>query len=223
MGLVPLNVGGVTLTGVDADQFKIAYDGCSGLPVASGASCLVSIRYVPVAVGAATASVQITSDSISSPDSISLSGTGTAPPPPPQGPPGPPGMPGNAGANGTNGAAGTTGAQGLTGPVGPPGAAAPELMTEGSKCTDTTTKTGSMTTCTYTFTYATAASANVVSMLAMATVHGHRRVVAHGRLRHHKLKLVFRHLRRGHYRLTIVAVGAHGKRTVIGHTSIVVS
>ena len=75
-----------------------------------------------------------------------------------------------------------------------------------------TTNNNGKTTCTYTFTYAAAAAANVRSVLAIATVPGHRRVVARGRLRHHKLKLVFRHLRRGRYRLTIVAVGAHAKR-----------
>lgn len=61
---------------------------------------------------------------------------------------------------------------------------------------------------TYTFTYAAAAAANVRSVLAIATVDGHRRVVAHARLRHHKLTLVFRYRRPGRYRLTIVAVGA---------------
>ena len=160
---------------------------------------------------------------------------------PVSGAPGPPGVQGNPGANGTNGTNGTNGAtgatgatgsqgpqgaqgaQGATGPTGPQGAAAPKLMGEASTCTDTTTKTGSTTTCSYTFTYAAAVAANVRSVQAIATVHGHRRVVAHGRLHHHKLKLVFRHLRRGRYRLTIVALGAHGKKTVIGHTSIVIS
>jgi hypothetical protein len=34
---------------------------------------------------------------------------------------------------------------------------------------------------------------------------------------------VFRHLRRGRYRLTLRGVGAHGEKTVIGHTTITVS
>jgi hypothetical protein len=48
-------------------------------------------------------------------------------------------------------------------------------------------------------------------------------VIAHGRVRHNRLTLVLSHLRRGRYQLTLVALGAHGKRTVIGHTSLVVS
>jgi hypothetical protein len=62
-----------------------------------------------------------------------------------------------------------------------------------------------------------------VSVIAVANVRGHRRVVAHGRVRHHTLTLVFRHLRRGRYQLMLVAVGAHGKKTVIGHTSITIT
>jgi hypothetical protein len=111
----------------------------------------------------------------------------------------------------------------LAGPTGPAGAAAPKLTGESSSCTNTTTKTGSTTSCTYTFTYATTAGAKDVSVLAVGKFHGHSRVIARGRLRHHRLTLVLRHLRRGRYQLTLVAVGAHGKRTVIGHTSVVVS
>jgi hypothetical protein len=48
-------------------------------------------------------------------------------------------------------------------------------------------------------------------------------VIAHGQLRHHRLTLVFRHLPRGRYKLTLLALNAHGGRSVIGHTSIAVS
>jgi hypothetical protein len=61
------------------------------------------------------------------------------------------------------------------------------------------------------------------SVLAVTNFGGHRRVIGHGRLRRHRLTLVIRHLHRGRYQLTILAVGAHAKRTVIGHTSIVVT
>lgn len=110
-----LSVDAVKFTALDADQFKIAYDKCSGQTLAAGASCLLSIRSVPAAVGAATAAVQITSNSLSSPDRVSLSGTGTAPPPPPQGPQGPTG---SQGQTGSQGVAGPTGPQGLAGAAG---------------------------------------------------------------------------------------------------------
>jgi serine/threonine-protein kinase len=159
--------------------------------------------------------------------------TVAAPVPGPQGPPGAqgnPGTDGTNGTNGTNGATGATGAQGAQGPagpagaIGPAGAAAPELLSESSSCTTKPTQNnGSTTSCTYTFTYATTAAAKDVNVLAVAKLGDHRRVIARGRLRHHKLTLVFRHLRRGRYQLTLLAIGAHGKRTVIGHTSIVIN
>ena len=230
-----LSVGAVTLTGLDADQFKIAYDGCSGQTLAAGASCLVSIRYVPGAVGAASASVQVTSDSLSSRDIVALSGNGTAPASPLQGPPGPQGNPGTNGTNGTNGATGATGATGLTGatgatgatgptgPAGAAGAAAPQLTGESSSCTTTPTKTGSVTSCTYSFTYASA-TATAASVRATTMVAGHVRLIGRGRIAHHKLTLTLRHLRlrRGHYRITVLA-RIHHKQVVIGHTSLNIS
>jgi hypothetical protein len=59
--------------------------------------------------------------------------------------------------------------------------------------------------------------------IATAVVNGHRRVIARGRVRHRKLTLVFRHVGRGRQKLTLLAVAAHGKRTVFGHTTVAVS
>jgi hypothetical protein len=42
-------------------------------------------------------------------------------------------------------------------------------------------------------------------------------------VRNQRLTLALSHLRRGPYQVTLVAIGAHGTRTVIGHTSLVVS
>jgi hypothetical protein len=64
---------------------------------------------------------------------------------------------------------------------------------------------------------------SALKAIAIAKVNGHRRVIARGRIRHHKLTLVCRHLRRGRYKLTLLEVGRHGRRTVIGHTSIAVT
>jgi Collagen triple helix repeat (20 copies)/NHL repeat len=157
--------------------------------------------------------------------------TVASPVPGPQGPPGVQGNPGTNGLNGTNGTNGTTGANGAAGPQGPAGSqgpagpagpAAPKLIGESSSCTTTTTKTGSTQSCTYTFTYAAAAAAKDGPVLAIAKVHGHSRVIARGRLHHHRLTLVFRHLHRGRYQITLLEPGPHGT-TVIGHTSVVVS
>ena len=99
--------------------------------------------------------------------------------------------------------------------------AAPKLIGEKSKC-PRATKRSARRSCTYTFTYAVRTNKNLAA-IATTSVKGHRRVIARGRIHHRKLTLVFQHLRRGRYNLTLLQVGAHGKRTVIGHTTIAVS
>jgi hypothetical protein len=42
-------------------------------------------------------------------------------------------------------------------------------------------------------------------------------------VRHHELTLALRHPHRGRYHVTLVALDARGKQTVIGHTSLVAS
>ena len=99
--------------------------------------------------------------------------------------------------------------------------AAPKLIGQKSDCRKTT-KARARSSCTYTFSYATPTSKNLPA-IATAKVDGHRRVIARGRVRRHKLTLVFQHLRRGRYTLTMVALSAHGKRVLIGRTTIAVS
>ena len=41
-------------------------------------------------------------------------------------------------------------------------------------------------------------------MIARALVHGRRVVIGHGWLRHHRLKITFKHLHRGRYRVTLL-------------------
>ncbi len=60
-------------------------------------------------------------------------------------------------------------------------------------------------------------------MIATARVHGRTRVIARGRIRRHKLGLTFRHLHRGRYGVTLLALGSHGARVPIGYTTIVVT
>ena len=72
-------VGQAALTGPDASQFQIVTDGCSNTSVAIGASCEVLLRFTPTSQGAASASLSIPSDDPTSPATVALSGTGTAP------------------------------------------------------------------------------------------------------------------------------------------------
>jgi hypothetical protein len=82
----------------------------------------------------------------------------------------------------------------------------------------------STTACTITYTYAaTAAMASDARARAIANVNGRRIVVGGGTIRHHKLKLTVRHLRAGHYRLTLVELRPHHEPVVIGDSTITVT
>jgi hypothetical protein len=59
-------------------------------------------------------------------------------------------------------------------------------------------------------------------VIATAKVHRHTRVIAHGRVRHHRLTLTFTHLQRGRYSVTVLGLSGH-KWVVIGHTSITIT
>jgi hypothetical protein len=58
---------------------------------------------------------------------------------------------------------------------------------------------------------------------AVAEIGGRVRVVATGRIRDRKLRLTYRHLTRGRYRLTLLEFLGHHKMAAIGHTSLVIS
>ncbi|MBV8927807.1 MAG: hypothetical protein JO152_01610 [Mycobacteriaceae bacterium] len=142
------------------------------------------------------------------------------------GPQAPGGATGPQGLTGPQGATGATGPQGATGPKGATGPASPHPTSSPTTCTTKiTSPTTSATTCTITYAYsASMVAALVRGARAEATimVHGRATVIGTGRVREHRAELTFRHLRRGHYRLTLMEL-AHGKRTVIGHTTLTVS
>jgi hypothetical protein len=58
---------------------------------------------------------------------------------------------------------------------------------------------------------------------ATAIVRGRRRVIGHGRIRHHVLTITFKRLHRGRYRVTLLELRAHRAAEVIGQTTIVVT
>jgi hypothetical protein len=75
----PDSIGQATLTGIDSGQFDIVTDGCSNTSLAIGASCQISVRFAPTGNGDALTSLSIPSDDPTSPATVALSGTGTAP------------------------------------------------------------------------------------------------------------------------------------------------
>jgi len=67
------------IRGLDTLDFTVVGDGCSGVTLAPGASCSMSITFSPTAAGTRTASLTFTDNAPNSPQSASLTGTGTTP------------------------------------------------------------------------------------------------------------------------------------------------
>jgi hypothetical protein len=69
----------LTFSGIGASvPFAITSNAC-GASLAAGASCAVGVTFSPTAIGPATGTLSFADDAINSPQTVSLSGTGTAP------------------------------------------------------------------------------------------------------------------------------------------------
>ena len=75
-GNATLSITSLALTGTNASDF--AQTNTCGSSVAGGARCTISVTFRPSASGSRTASVSITDNASGSPQTVSLSGTGTA-------------------------------------------------------------------------------------------------------------------------------------------------
>jgi len=75
-GVPVLNVSNVQITGTNAVDFSES-DTC-GSPVASGASCTVTVTFKPSTNGAETATLTVTDDAANSPQHVTLQGTGSS-------------------------------------------------------------------------------------------------------------------------------------------------
>jgi putative Ig domain-containing protein/ASPM-SPD-2-Hydin domain-containing protein len=71
-----LFINSAAITGQTLD-FTVVNDGCSGLTLAPGASCAMSITFKPTASGTRTAALTVTDNAPSSPQSAPLIGTGS--------------------------------------------------------------------------------------------------------------------------------------------------
>jgi hypothetical protein len=76
-GNAPLSIGSLALAGTNASNF--AQTNTCGKSLAAGAKCTISVRFKPSASGSRAASLRITDNASGSPQTVSLSGTGTAP------------------------------------------------------------------------------------------------------------------------------------------------
>ena len=77
-GTAALHVSIVALAGTNSGDFIISADTCTGASVAVNATCAVSVTFTPSAAGARSATLTFTDDAGGSPQTVALSGTGTA-------------------------------------------------------------------------------------------------------------------------------------------------
>jgi FtsP/CotA-like multicopper oxidase with cupredoxin domain len=77
-GSTAITIGGITFTGANAADFSQSNNCGTSLP--AGRSCRVNVRFKPSAAGARTAAMSISDSDPTSPQSVSLSGTGVAGP-----------------------------------------------------------------------------------------------------------------------------------------------
>ena len=78
-GTASLAISSISLGGANASAFAVASNNC-GTSLAAGSSCTISVTFTPTAVGSATATLTVADNAAGSPQTSSLTGTGTAPP-----------------------------------------------------------------------------------------------------------------------------------------------
>jgi hypothetical protein len=76
-GNATLTLTGIQVTGANAGDFSVT--NTCGSAVVPGGSCTLSVTFAPTAPGTRTASVTITDNATTSPQTVNLSGTGSAP------------------------------------------------------------------------------------------------------------------------------------------------
>ncbi len=77
-GNATLNISTVTLTGTNAADFAAGTNTCNGAALAANATCTVGVVFTPGAVGIRSATLQVADNAAGSPQSVTLTGTGTA-------------------------------------------------------------------------------------------------------------------------------------------------
>jgi hypothetical protein len=75
-GLAPLKLTGVSITGTNASSFSVT--NTCGTSVATGASCTFTVTFKPMASGPLSAAVSFADNAPGSPQTVAISGTGTA-------------------------------------------------------------------------------------------------------------------------------------------------
>jgi hypothetical protein len=79
-GNATLNISSITLAGANPADF--AQTNACGESLAAGASCAISLSFTPASTATFTATLSVADNAAGSPQTVSLTGTGTVPPPP---------------------------------------------------------------------------------------------------------------------------------------------
>jgi len=78
-GTGPLTITATALAGANSGDFTESDNCVSSSPIAANGTCTITVKFAPAATGSFNASVSITDNASNSPQSLPLSGTGTAP------------------------------------------------------------------------------------------------------------------------------------------------
>jgi len=78
-GTANLTISAVTVGGTNASDFAKSADTCTGATVTPSSTCTVSVTFTPSAMGSRSASLNFADNASNSPQTVTLSGTGTAP------------------------------------------------------------------------------------------------------------------------------------------------
>ena len=81
-GTAPLFINSAATRGANPLDFTEVSDGCSGLTLAAGTSCSVSITFSPTATGTRSGTFILTDNAANSPQTVPITGTGTGTNPP---------------------------------------------------------------------------------------------------------------------------------------------
>jgi hypothetical protein len=76
-GTAPLFINSAATRGTNALDFTEVNDGCSGLTLAAGTSCSVSINFSPTASGTRSGTLIVTDNAANSPQTVPITGTGS--------------------------------------------------------------------------------------------------------------------------------------------------
>lgn len=76
-GTAPVSVSSVTINGTNPSDFAVGSDSCTGVSLALGAQCALSVHFSPTAAGSRTATVSIADSTAAGGHTVTVSGTGT--------------------------------------------------------------------------------------------------------------------------------------------------